>query len=208
MLAACHESACGGALAQMLLLLVRTSCMLMVLLHAHAWMLRGQFSEAEVQAARRLVFSAAAARVDARPRRGKRKAPDSASPSPGPEVARPAKRPKAAGRGAKAGSAGKRVSAAAGGGSSGASPEPRAAAQGDAELGAGLAPGPGEAGAAGGTGAEGGEASDVQPKPTVGVAGAKRQRRGGDADAAQEPATAMCGPLFPCNGLAANHAYC
>lgn len=190
---------------------------MLLFLHAHVCsrMSRAQFSEAEVQAARRLLFSAAAAHCTPRPHRGKRKAPGPGGPSPGHEAPRPAKRPKPGGRGAKPGSAGKRPSAPAGS----ASPEANAAAQGDAGSLLGLTPGPGEAGAAGDTAAEGGEAGesklgreggdghasheqpaerDADSKPRKAAGGAKRRHREGDADAAQEPATAMCGPAFSC----------
>lgn len=198
------------------------SCSHLLILRAHIIyvMARSQFSEDEVQAARRLVFSAAAAHALPRHPRGKRKAPASGSPSPGPETTRPAKRAKAAGRGAKSGSASRRPSAPAGGGGGGVAPEANAAARGDAGLGPGFAAGSGEAGTEGGAagdvqpilGPEGGDrhASPEQPddvdgdaQPEKASGGVKRRRREGDAGAAQEPAAAMCGPALPCTGLAA-----
>ena len=178
-----------------------------------------------MQAARRLVFSAAAAHAVPRPHRGKRKAPATGSPSPGPEAPRPAKRAKTAGRGANSGSDGTRPSAPAGGGGGSAAPEANAAARGGAGLGPGLAPGSGEAAA------EGDKAGDVEPQlgreggdrhapqeqpddadggaqPGKAAGGVKRRRREADAGVGQEPAAFMCGPAFPCTGLAATRAKC
>ena len=179
-----------------------------------------------MQAAQRMVFSAAVAHLVPRPHpkpKPKRKAPASGSPSPGPEALRPAKRAKAGGGVGKSGSAGVRPSAAAGGGGGGgAAPKASAAARGDAGLGPQLTPGSSPAAEGSGAGdvqptleQEGGDrhASQAQPdgedgeaQPGKAAGGGKRRRREGDAGPGQESTAAMCGPAFPCTGLAATRA--